>query len=61
MTHVKAKPKEEQFKLDEVQHAMRSNLEQTKDTWAGPDLMEKIAKSPKLMAAFSDPTMNKIL
>ena len=61
MTHIKAKPKDEQLKLDEVQQAMASGLEKMKDTWAGPELMEKIKNSPKLMAAFSDPTMNKIL
>ena len=61
MTHVKAKPKEDSLKIDEVQDAMKFNLDQTKEQWINAELFEKIKKSPKLMAAFADPQMNKIL
>jgi hypothetical protein len=61
VTHVKAKSKDESLKIDEVQSAMKSNLEATKEQWINAELFEKIKKSPKLMAAFADPQMNKIL
>ena len=31
VTHVKAKPKEDQLKFDEVQNAMKTGLEKNKD------------------------------
>ena len=34
---------------------MKSNIEKTKDQWLNEDLMTKIAKSPRLMAAFQNP------
>ena len=55
MTHVKAKPKEDQLKFDEVQNAMKTGLEKNKDEWLNQDLMAKIAQSPRLMAAFQNP------
>ena len=55
VTHVKAKSKDEQLKLDEVQDAMKPFLEKTKDQWMGADFFEKLAKNPKLFKAFQDP------
>lgn len=43
------------MKFDEVQAAMTSNIEKTKDQWLNEDLMTKISKSPRLMAAFANP------
>ena len=39
---------------------MKSNIESTKDQWLTPELLQKIAKSPRLLAAFSDPTTMQI-
>jgi len=54
-THVKATPKEDRLKFDEVQTAMTSSIEKNKDQWLNEDLMAKIMQSPRLMEAFSNP------
>ena len=59
LTHVKAKDKSEQLKIDEVQDAMKAKtghfLEQSKDQWMTPEFFEKLAKNPKLLKAFQNP------
>ena len=60
-THVKAQDPSDNLRFEEVQNAMTSKLEQTKDEWCTPGFMEKIMKSPRLMAAFSDPATMKVL
>ena len=52
MTHIKAKPKDANLQFDDVQNAMKTGLEKNKDQWLNEDLMSRIAKSPRLMAAF---------
>ena len=51
-THVKAAPKDESLRFDEVQNNLKTNLESTKDEWMTPGFMEKIMQSPRLLAAF---------
>lgn len=50
VTHVKAKPKTEQFKIEEVQEAMKlkQGLMDNKNEWMNAEFMAKLAKSPKL-------------
>lgn len=55
LTHLKAKPKGENLKFDEVQEAMNSNMMKNKDEWLTPELFQKLAQKPKLLKAFSDP------
>jgi hypothetical protein len=55
MTHLKAKPKTEILKIDEVQEAMTSALMKDKDSWLNEAFMAKLMAKPHLMAAFSDP------
>ncbi len=43
LTHIKAKPKEEQLKLSEVQEAMSSTLVKNKDEWLTPEFFTKLA------------------
>lgn len=59
MTHIKAKPKDENLRFDDVQSAMKTGLEKNKDQWLNEDLMSRIAKSPRLMAAFQNPEYMK--
>ena len=40
---------------------MKTGLEKNKDQWLNADLMSKIGKSPRLMAAFKDPATMKVL
>ena len=61
VTHVKAQEKNANLRFDEVQDNMKSQLEKSKDQWCTPDLLEKIMKSPRLSAAFSDPATMKVL
>ena len=48
---MKAKSKEESLRIDSVQDALKTGLEKNKNEWLTPDLMEKIAKNPRLAAA----------
>ena len=58
---MKAKDPNENLRFEEVQNNLVNNLERTKDEWLTPGFMEKIMKSPRLMAAFQDPATMKIL
>ena len=55
LTHIKAKPKEEQLKINEVQEAMTSTLLKKKDEWLTPEFFNKLAGNPKLLQAFQNP------
>lgn len=55
LTHIKAKPKEEQLKFSEVQEAMATKLNQNKEEWLNEEFFAKMAKNPKLLKAFTDP------
>jgi hypothetical protein len=54
ITHIKAKP-DESLKFDEVQNSMKDNIMGSKKEWLNDDLMQKLAKNPKLLKAFGDP------
>ena len=60
-THLKATPKDDIFKMPEVQEALNSNLMKNKDQWMNEDLIARIAKNPKLLAALQDPELNKAI
>jgi hypothetical protein len=55
LTHVKAVPKNETLKIEEVQSAMTDNVIKTKDQWLTPELMQKLLAKPQLLAALQDP------
>eukprot|EP00347_Sterkiella_histriomuscorum_P016908 403351390 len=55
LTHIKAKPKEEQLKFQEVQDAMTSTLEKKKDEWMNPEFFQKLSQNPILLKAFTNP------
>ena len=55
LTHIKAKPKDETLKINEVQDAMTSTLLKNKNEWLTPDFMTKLASNPMLIKAFSNP------
>ncbi len=52
MTHIKAIPKNETLKIEEVQSAMADNVLKTKEQWLTPELMQKLLAKPQLLAAF---------
>ena len=60
LTHIKAKPKDEQLKFEEVQSAMSGQLLKNKDEWLNQDFFTKLASNPKLMRAFQDPRYTAI-
>ena len=61
LTHVKAKDPSEHLRFEEVQNNLKTNLEATKNQWLTPNFMEKLMRSPRLMAAFQDPATMQIL
>ncbi|CDW86300.1 UNKNOWN [Stylonychia lemnae] len=55
LTHIKAKPKDDQLKLQEVQEAMSSTLLKKKDEWMNADFFQKLQQNPLLLKAFTNP------
>ena len=47
LTHLKAKSKDENLKINEVQDAMTNGFDKAKQDWLTPQFFEKLAKSPK--------------
>jgi hypothetical protein len=61
-TNVKAsKNKDDHLKFKEVQEAMTNTLEKNKDEWANAAFFEKLAKSPRLMQAFTNPEYSQVM
>lgn len=58
---MKAQDPSANLRFEEVQNNLASNLEKTKGEWMTQGFMEKIMQSPRLMAAFQDPTTMKVL
>ena len=40
---------------------LTNNLEKNKDEWANAELLEKLAKNPRLLAAFTDPQYSQVM
>lgn len=50
VSHVKAVPKNERHKIDEVQTALSfDSLEKNKDQWLTPELLQKLMSKPHMM------------